>query len=73
MNHRLRKSFATMAEEISSSASASAAAAAASTTTTTTTTETLKKKSLWPSLLRWIPTSTDHIIDAEKRLLSLVK
>ncbi|KAF9610487.1 hypothetical protein IFM89_022516 [Coptis chinensis] len=27
----------------------------------------------WPSLLRWIPTSTDHIIDAEKRLLSLVK
>ncbi|KAM7518202.1 hypothetical protein LguiB_017164 [Lonicera macranthoides] len=78
MNLRLRKSFATMAEEFSSSASASAAAAAAAaasttTTTTTTTTATLKKKSLWPSLLRWIPTSTDHIIDAEKRLLSLVK
>ncbi|PWA87923.1 1-acylglycerol-3-phosphate O-acyltransferase [Artemisia annua] len=30
-------------------------------------------KSYWPSVLRWIPTSTDHIVDAEKRLLSLVK
>ncbi|CAA6663181.1 unnamed protein product [Spirodela intermedia] len=28
---------------------------------------------LWPSVLRWIPTSTDHIIASEKRLLSLVK
>ncbi|KAJ1398022.1 Epoxide hydrolase-like [Sesbania bispinosa] len=27
----------------------------------------------WPSILRWIPSSTDHIINAEKRLLSLVK
>ncbi|XP_076958386.1 putative 1-acylglycerol-3-phosphate O-acyltransferase [Bidens hawaiensis] len=26
-----------------------------------------------PSALRWIPSSTDHIIDAEKRLLSIVK
>ena len=34
---------------------------------------TTKSRSLWPSLFRWIPTSTDHIIDAEKRLLSLVK
>ncbi|RVX14970.1 1-acylglycerol-3-phosphate O-acyltransferase [Vitis vinifera] len=33
---------------------------------------TTKSRSLWPSLFRWIPTSTDHIIDAEKRLLSLV-
>ncbi|KAL8135648.1 hypothetical protein AgCh_010330 [Apium graveolens] len=50
---------AAMAEEISSP----------STVTTTTT----KKSSKWPSLLRWIPTSTDHIIAAEKRLLSLIK
>ncbi|KAF3325069.1 abhydrolase domain-containing protein 4 [Carex littledalei] len=27
----------------------------------------------WPSVLRWIPTSTEGIIAAEKRLLSLVK
>ncbi|XVF36006.1 hypothetical protein REPUB_Repub19eG0020700 [Reevesia pubescens] len=32
-----------------------------------------KTRSLWPSVLRWIPTSTDHIIASEKRLLSLVK
>lgn len=32
-----------------------------------------KARSLWPSVLRWIPTSTDHVIAAEKRLLSLVK
>ncbi|KAL2504026.1 1-acylglycerol-3-phosphate O-acyltransferase [Abeliophyllum distichum] len=32
-----------------------------------------KKRSLWPSVLRWIPTSTDHIIAAEKRLLSVIK
>nr|GMC50332.1 probable 1-acylglycerol-3-phosphate O-acyltransferase [Ipomoea batatas] len=32
-----------------------------------------KKRSLWPSALRWIPTSTDHTIAAERRLLSLVK
>ncbi|OMO75322.1 hypothetical protein COLO4_26191 [Corchorus olitorius] len=32
-----------------------------------------KTRSLWPSVLRWIPTSTDRIIAAEKRLLSLVK
>ncbi|PIN23908.1 putative hydrolase/acyltransferase (alpha/beta hydrolase superfamily) [Handroanthus impetiginosus] len=51
-----------MAEEISSSAASAKA---------TTTTETKKKRHLWP--LRWIPTSTGHIIAAEKRLLSLVK
>ncbi|CAL0318988.1 unnamed protein product [Lupinus luteus] len=28
---------------------------------------------LWPSVLRWIPTSTDHIIASEKRLLSILK
>ncbi|CAA0833250.1 1-acylglycerol-3-phosphate O-acyltransferase [Striga hermonthica] len=32
-----------------------------------------QRRSLWPSVLRWIPTSTDHIIAAEKRLLSLVR
>uniref|UniRef100_A0A5B7BRD7 1-acylglycerol-3-phosphate O-acyltransferase n=1 Tax=Davidia involucrata TaxID=16924 RepID=A0A5B7BRD7_DAVIN len=64
MNFRLKWSIslARMAEEIS----ASAAAAAATTNS--------KTRSFWPSVLRWIPTSTDHIIDAEKRLLqSLVK
>ncbi|KAK7382972.1 hypothetical protein VNO78_28637 [Psophocarpus tetragonolobus] len=30
-------------------------------------------RTFWPSFLRWIPSSTDHIINAEKRLLSLVK
>ncbi|KAG4379453.1 hypothetical protein AAZX31_17G241900 [Glycine max] len=30
-------------------------------------------RGFWPSVLRWIPTSSDHIINAEKRLLSLVK
>ncbi|CAI9777869.1 unnamed protein product [Fraxinus pennsylvanica] len=49
-----------MAEEITASVAA------------TTATKT-KKRSLWPTVLRWIPTSTDHIIAAEKRLLSLVK
>jgi hypothetical protein len=34
-----------------------------------------KKQEIKPSLprLKWVPTSTDHIIAAEKRLLSLVK
>lgn len=35
--------------------------------------KTKKKKASWPSVLRWKPTSTDHIIASEKRLLSLVK
>ncbi|KAG9442914.1 hypothetical protein H6P81_018768 [Aristolochia fimbriata] len=30
-------------------------------------------RSRWHGLLRWVPTSTSHIIAAEKRLLSLVK
>ncbi|XP_059638184.1 probable 1-acylglycerol-3-phosphate O-acyltransferase isoform X2 [Cornus florida] len=58
---RWSNSLARMAEEISASA-ASTTTGAKSTT-----------RSLWPSVLRWIPTSTDHIIAAEKRLLSLVK
>ncbi|KAL6504727.1 hypothetical protein OROHE_023485 [Orobanche hederae] len=47
-----------MAEEVASS---------------TTATATAKGRSLWPSVLRWIPTSTDRIIAAEKRLLSLIR
>ncbi|GAB2291827.1 hypothetical protein Dimus_026078 [Dionaea muscipula] len=64
--------LATMAEEIASKAivaaapeSEAAAAAAAATKTT--------PKSRWRSGLRWIPTSTDRIIAAEDRLLSLVR
>ncbi|KAL2458028.1 1-acylglycerol-3-phosphate O-acyltransferase [Forsythia ovata] len=49
-----------MAEEFSASVAA-------------TTATNRKKRSLWPSVLRWIPTSTDHIIAAEKRLLSIIK
>uniref|UniRef100_A0A6N2LCR4 1-acylglycerol-3-phosphate O-acyltransferase n=1 Tax=Salix viminalis TaxID=40686 RepID=A0A6N2LCR4_SALVM len=51
----------TMAEELGSSAS------------TATSSSLAKTRSFWPSILRWIPTSTDHVIAAEKRLLSLVK
>ncbi|KAJ6681085.1 ALPHA/BETA-HYDROLASES SUPERFAMILY PROTEIN-RELATED [Salix koriyanagi] len=50
-----------MAEELGSSAS------------TATSSSRAKTRSFWPSILRWIPTSTDHVIAAEKRLLSLVK
>ncbi|XVE94607.1 hypothetical protein REPUB_Repub02eG0023100 [Reevesia pubescens] len=32
-----------------------------------------KSRSLWPSVLRWIPTSTERIIAAQKGLLSLGK
>ncbi|KAJ4847321.1 hypothetical protein Tsubulata_017362 [Turnera subulata] len=60
-----------MAEELGSSATATAASS--STTTSTTSSSWAKTRSLWPSVLRWIPTSTDHIIAAEKRLLSIVK
>ncbi|KAJ6412064.1 hypothetical protein OIU84_005183 [Salix udensis] len=55
----------TMAEELGSSASASAS--------TATSSSRAKTSSFWPSILRWIPTSTDHVIAAEKRLLSVVK
>ncbi|KAB1203729.1 Abhydrolase domain-containing protein 4 [Morella rubra] len=53
-----------MAEEVRNAETRSSAAA---------TMNSKKSRSLWPSVLRWIPTSTDHIIAAEKRLLSLVK
>ncbi|KAL5985875.1 hypothetical protein ACLOJK_027865 [Asimina triloba] len=51
-----------MADEISSNSSKARVAGSSSTA-----------RSLWPTLLRWIPTSTDRIIESEKRLLSLVK
>ncbi|XP_022997014.1 probable 1-acylglycerol-3-phosphate O-acyltransferase [Cucurbita maxima] len=60
---RISSSFARMAEEISKAELRTATSAA----------EKAQSRSLWPSVLRWIPTSTDHIIAAEKRLLSLVK
>ncbi|KAI5596806.1 hypothetical protein POPTR_002G027300v4 [Populus trichocarpa] len=55
-----------MAGELGSSASVP-------TTTSSSSSSWAKTRSLWPSILRWIPTSVDHIIAAEKRLLSLVK
>lgn len=63
-----------MAEEIRAAAAATATATGTATTATETTSSSSgSKKWTWPSLLRWIPTSTDHIIASEKRLLSLVK
>ncbi|CAH9141676.1 unnamed protein product [Cuscuta epithymum] len=59
---RCWKPVVKMAEEINSSPAAATVAGSGT-----------NKRSLWPSLLRWIPTSTDQIIAAEKRLLSLVK
>ncbi|CAM8878300.1 unnamed protein product [Rhodiola kirilowii] len=55
-------SLVKMAEEISKSQIPSSASTASS-----------SWWSLWPSYLRWIPTSTDEIIASEKRLLSIVK
>ncbi|CAJ1972511.1 unnamed protein product [Sphenostylis stenocarpa] len=62
MNAIRSRGFMRMAEDIGKSTLESSAAA--STTTS---------RGFWPSVLRWIPSSTDHIINAEKRLLSLVK
>ncbi|KAK9164394.1 hypothetical protein Syun_005296 [Stephania yunnanensis] len=67
MIRRWSSSVARMAEEINKpqfepSATATATASSAS-----------QSRWNWPSLLRWIPTSTDHIIAAEKSLLSVVK
>ncbi|KAH7567177.1 hypothetical protein JRO89_XS07G0027700 [Xanthoceras sorbifolium] len=70
IRHRCSTSTSKIAEEISWNGMGSSAAAATSTAETSTT---AKSKSLWPSVLRWIPTSTDRIIAAEKRLLSIVK
>ncbi|KAF8405333.1 hypothetical protein HHK36_010237 [Tetracentron sinense] len=59
MKQRWSSSFARMAEEISKTEAESVA--------------TSGSRWAWPSLLRWIPTSTDHIIAAEKRLLSIIQ
>ncbi|KAH7523546.1 hypothetical protein FEM48_Zijuj06G0023200 [Ziziphus jujuba var. spinosa] len=60
IRHRCSSALTRMAEEIGKSAELNSLSSS-------------KSRSLWPSVLRWIPTSTDHIIAAEKRLLSLVK
>ncbi|ESW32691.1 hypothetical protein PHAVU_001G009400 [Phaseolus vulgaris] len=65
MNAIRSRWFMRMAENIGKSNLESSAAASSASTTTS--------RGFWPSVLRWIPTSTDHIINAEKRLLSLVK
>ncbi|GAV72468.1 Abhydrolase_6 domain-containing protein [Cephalotus follicularis] len=65
LRYRLSSSISKMTEEMSNSGLQQSSAAAA--------TSKSKSRWTWPSLLRWIPTSTDHIISAEKRLLSLVK
>uniref|UniRef100_A0A7C8YAU6 AB hydrolase-1 domain-containing protein n=2 Tax=Opuntia streptacantha TaxID=393608 RepID=A0A7C8YAU6_OPUST len=49
------------------------AAVAADVVAVETTSPSGQKRWTWHSLLRWIPSSTDRIIDSEKRLLSLVK
>lgn len=66
-----------MAEEVStkkfgSSATASVADSSAATSAATNAAKS-RWKILWPNSLRWIPTSTDYIIAAEKRLLSILK
>ncbi|XP_043715019.1 probable 1-acylglycerol-3-phosphate O-acyltransferase [Telopea speciosissima] len=63
MSRRLSSSVARMAEEIGK----------ADAQTSVTSPGSSNSRWAWPSVLRWIPTSTDHIIAAEKRLLSLVK
>ncbi|KAH7692479.1 1-acylglycerol-3-phosphate O-acyltransferase protein [Dioscorea alata] len=57
---------ARMAEEISRASTAAAVEHSSSPAKSSV-------RRLWPSVLRWIPTSTDHIISSERRLLSLVK
>ncbi|CAN6539285.1 unnamed protein product [Malus baccata var. baccata] len=72
----LRRIPSRMAGEISRSAeqrTSPAAVAAAYESDAVAAAVNPKSKSFWPSVFRWIPTSTDKIIAAEKRLLSLVK
>lgn len=72
----LRRISSRMAGEVSRSAeqrTSPAAVAAAYESDAVAAAVNPKSKSFWPSVLRWIPTSTDKIIAAEKRLLSLVK
>lgn len=60
---RLSSFLSRMAEEMTKSADLGSPATSAA----------AQSRSLWPSVLRWIPTSTDHILSAEKRLLSIVR
>ncbi|XP_042507068.1 probable 1-acylglycerol-3-phosphate O-acyltransferase isoform X1 [Macadamia integrifolia] len=64
MSRRWSSSVARMAEEFSKAEVHATATSSASRS---------KRNWAWPSVLRWIPTSTDHIIASENRLLSLVK
>ncbi|KAG5542403.1 hypothetical protein RHGRI_022068 [Rhododendron griersonianum] len=62
-----------MAEEVRSSpGSAAASTTTAASAVAAARTNKSSTRFLWPSVLRWIPTSTDHILASEKRLLSLV-
>ncbi|XP_010527520.1 PREDICTED: 1-acylglycerol-3-phosphate O-acyltransferase-like [Tarenaya hassleriana] len=63
---------ARMADGIGKNGLGSSTAAAAGATDSSTAARS-RWKLLWPTALRWIPTSTDHIIAAEKRLLSVIK
>ncbi|GMH17468.1 hypothetical protein Nepgr_019309 [Nepenthes gracilis] len=67
-----RRGLGTMAEEISK-ASVRAEVGAEAATAAATTTKKSKSRWMWPSVLRWIPTSTEHIIASEQRLLSFVR
>ncbi|KAI7732503.1 hypothetical protein M8C21_024222 [Ambrosia artemisiifolia] len=70
----LKRSISTpLAKTMSHEFNSSAPSTVTATVTETSTAVSVTNKSLWPSVLRWIPTSIDHIISSEKRLLSLVK
>ncbi|KFK29071.1 hypothetical protein AALP_AA7G084800 [Arabis alpina] len=63
-----------MAEEIAKTTKLGSASVADSSAASAATTAAKSRwKILWPNSLRWIPTSTDYIIAAEKRLLSILK
>ncbi|KAK7291227.1 hypothetical protein RIF29_06193 [Crotalaria pallida] len=69
MNRILFRRLSTMTENVAKSSPTNLQPSSSASATTVS-----NGRGFWPpSLLRWIPTSTDHIINAEKRLLSLVK
>ncbi|PIA57202.1 hypothetical protein AQUCO_00600140v1 [Aquilegia coerulea] len=80
-NSVILKNKKKMSEQINNTTTTKAKAAVAAaanveavtSSSSSTTSSTSRGIGIWPSILRWIPTSTDHIIDSEKRLLSLVK
>ncbi|GJN34380.1 hypothetical protein PR202_gb23036 [Eleusine coracana subsp. coracana] len=61
------------AEEMRRASAATAAAATAEAAAAPSAAAGSRWARVWPPALRWIPTSTDQIIAAEKRLLSVVK